>query len=482
MRRPAKRRGRPARVATELLVAAVVLACGMASGHAVPPPPANPSDGDLNAAGAQVDAGVGEVGTLINQVASAEQQLQQLDDAIAVRREAVNKALVDLQMARDAADAAAHTVTQCQADLTDAGTKVDTAHGNFDKYVAQVYMRPGSTSLVNYMAAPSPEIALNRAQVLTIASKNQRQVVDGLRHAQIDQANKTSAAKQAQQAADAAAAAADAKKTEAQNAVTTAQADFNQQNSIRNGLVSQRDSAQQRLDAARANVAGLQSQRDAFLAWDQQRKTEEAAAQAAAHAAAVAAAARVAADRAAADRANQVGQSHRPHKVQDSSPPPRRPTQPNRPDTSTTRPSGSRSELVETVVDRAMSQLGVVYAWGGGDEDGPTLGIRDGGTADSYGDYNKTGFDCSGLMIYAFAGVGVSLPHYSGYQYTMGTRVPVGDRARGDMLFWGPGGSQHVALYIGNNKMIEAPQSGEVVKVSTVREDGIMPYAVRIIS
>ncbi|WP_407671638.1 NlpC/P60 family protein [Nocardia aurantiaca] len=471
MRRPVKRRGRSVRIATELLVALIVLALGMGSGHAVPPPPPNPSDSDLNAAGAQVDAGVGEVGALINQVAVAEQQLQQLDDAVATRREAVNKALVDLQMARDAADAAARMVAQCQQDLTEAGAKVGTAHQDFDKYVAQVYMRPGSTSLVNYLAAPSPEIALNRAQVLTIASKNQKQVVDGLRHAQVDQANKTSVAKQAQQAADAAAAAADTKKTEAQNAVTAAQAQFDQENSRRADLVGQRDSAQRRLDAARANVAGLQNQRDAYIAWDQQRKAEEAAARAAA----VAAAARVAADRAAADRANQVGQGHRPHVVQDTSPPPKRSIQPSR-------PSGSRSQLVETVVDRAMSQLGVDYAWGGGDEDGPTLGIRDGGTADSYGDYAKTGFDCSGLMIYAFAGIGVSLPHYSGYQYTMGTRVPVAERARGDMLFWGPGGSQHVALYIGNNKMVEAPQSGEVVRVSAVREDGIMPYAVRIIT
>ncbi|MTL14128.1 NlpC/P60 family protein [Nocardia seriolae] len=471
MRQPAKVRGRSVRVATELLVALIVLALGMASGHAVPPPPPNPSDNDLNAAGAQVDASVGEVGALINQVAVAEQQLQQLDDAVAARREAVNKALVDLQIARDAADAAAHAVTVCQQDLTDAGTKVDTAHRDFDKYVSQVYMRPGSTSLVSYLAAPSPEDALNRAQVLTIASKNQQVVVAGLRRAQVDQANKTSAAKLAQQAADAAAADAAAKKTQAQNAVTAAQAELDQQNVRRNGLVSQRDSAQQRLDAARANVAGLQGQRDAFVAWDQQRKAEEAAARAAA----VAAAARVAADRASADRANQVGQGHRPHVVQDTAPPPRRSMQPSR-------PNGSGPQLVETVIDRAMSQIGVEYAWGGGDEDGPTLGIRDGGTADRYGDYNKTGFDCSGLMIYAFAGVGVSLPHYSGYQYTMGTRVPISDRARGDMLFWGPGGSQHVALYLGNNKMVEAPQSGEVVRVASVREDGIMPYAIRIIS
>ncbi|WTL36479.1 NlpC/P60 family protein [Nocardia sp. NBC_01503] len=448
----------------------IVVAVGMTTGHATPPPPPNPSDSEIAQAGADVDATVGEVGALINQVATAEQQLQLLDDAVAARREAVNKALVDLQIARDAADAAAQAVGNCQRELTDAGVQVGTAHRQFDKYVAQVYMRPGSTSLISYMAAPSPEIALARAQVLTIASRTQQQVVGGLRRAQVDQANKTSAAKQAQQVADAAAADAETKKTDAQHAVAAAQAEFDQQTVQRNTLMQQRDSAQQRLETARSQVAGLQSQRDTYLAWDDQRRKDEAAARAAA----VAAAARVNADRAASDLASLAASGHRPHTQLGDSPPPPRYT--------LTRPSGSRSALVETVVDRAMSQLGVEYAWGGGDEDGATLGIRDGGTADSYGDYNKTGFDCSGLMIYAFAGVGVSLPHYSGYQYTMGSRVPVADRERGDMLFWGPGGSQHVALYVGNGKMVEAPQSGEVVRVSAVREDGIMPYAVRIIS
>ncbi|SUD49348.1 Peptidoglycan endopeptidase RipA precursor [Nocardia otitidiscaviarum] len=471
MRLPARWRGRPVRVAAGLLVVATVFAVGVSTGHAVPPPPPNPSDSEIADAGAQVDAGVGEVGALINQVASIEQQLRHLDDAVAARREAVNKALVDLQQARAVADAAAAAVATSKQELSEAGTRVDAAHREFNKFVAQIYMRPGSTSLVTYLSAPDPETALARAQVLTIASKNQRQVVDGLRRAQVDQANKNAEARRAQQIADAAAADAERKKVEAENAVAAAQAELNQQTAVRNGLVTQRDSAQQRLDDARARVEGLQSQRDAFLAWDQQRRAEEAAVRAAA----AAAAARVAADRAAAERAAGAATTHRPHTQLGDSPPPQRSgTLPGI-------PSGSRAELIETVVDRAMSQIGVDYAWGGGNENGPTLGIRDGGVADSYGDYNKVGFDCSGLMIYAFAGVGVSLPHYSGYQYNMGTRVNVSDRERGDMLFWGPGGSQHVALYLGGGKMVEAPQSGDVVRVSPVREEGIMPYAVRIV-
>ena len=139
--------------------------------------------------------------------------------------------------------------------------------------------------------------------------------------------------------------------------------------------------------------------------------------------------------------------------------------------------SGTAEEKIERVIKRAESQLGLPYAWGGGNYHGPTKGIRDGGVADAHGDYNKVGFDCSGLMMYAFYGVGIELQHYSGYQYTAGKQVPSSQAKRGDMLFW-PG---HVALYLGDGKMIEAPQSGDVVKVSDVRWGGMQPMAVRMI-
>ncbi|MEV0338998.1 NlpC/P60 family protein [Nocardia sp. NPDC050713] len=464
-------RSRGLSVALGLLVSvAVVLTAGPTT--AVPPAPPNPSDGEIAAAGARVDAGVTEVGALINQVGTVNQQLQELDDAVARKREEVNKALVDLQSARDAADAAAATVAQTREDLSVAGTKVAQARRNFDEFATQAYTRPSSGSMVTYLAASSPGGAIDRSQVLGLVTKNQQQVLDALRRAQIEQGNRNSTARQAKSEADAAAAMAEQKKNDAEHAVAAAKTELDQQTVRRDTLLRERDAAQGRLDIARANVAGLQGQREAFLAWDERRRAEEAAIRAAA----AAAAERAAADQAARDRAAQAGDGRRPHTQLEDAPAPRQ---------STPRPSGPAargSQAVEIVVDRALSQLGVQYAWGGGDENGPTLGIRDGGVADSHGDYNKVGFDCSGLMIYAFAGIGVSLPHYSGYQYNAGTRVPVDERARGDMLFWGPSGSQHVALYLGNGQMVEAPQSGDVVKVSPVRESGIMPYAVRIVS
>ncbi|MGW0249746.1 NlpC/P60 family protein [Nocardia goodfellowii] len=457
-------------VALGLLICAVMLAAAGPS-RAVPPAPPNPSDGQIAEAGAQVEARVGEVGGLINEVAAADQQLHELDAAVAARREAVNKALVDLQIAREAADAAAARVLQTQSELSGAATEVEQARKNFDSFATQAYTRPGMDSMLSHLGAASPGDAIDRSQIVGLVTKNKQQMLTELRRAQIELGNKNSVARQAKAEADAAAAAAEQKQREAEQAVAAAKAELEQQTARRDQLLRDRAAAQARLEQARTNVAGLQGQREAFVAWDERRKAEEAAM----HRAAAEARARAGGDQQSRDRAAALADGHRPHaSLGDDGQPRRSKTRPSQ-------PSVRGSAAIEIVVDRALSQLGVIYAWGGGDENGPTLGIRDGGVADAHGDFEKVGFDCSGLMIYAFAGIGLSLPHYSGYQYTMGTRVSVEDRQRGDMLFWGPNGSEHVALYLGDGQMVEAPQSGDVVKVTSVREGGLMPYAVRLI-
>jgi peptidoglycan DL-endopeptidase RipA len=75
----------------------------------------------------------------------------------------------------------------------------------------------------------------------------------------------------------------------------------------------------------------------------------------------------------------------------------------------------------------------------------------------------------------------VYLPHYSGYQYNSGRKVPLAQMAPGDMIFWGPGGGTHVALYLGGGMMVEAPHSGAVVRISPVRYGGIMLYVTRML-
>lgn len=144
-------------------------------------------------------------------------------------------------------------------------------------------------------------------------------------------------------------------------------------------------------------------------------------------------------------------------------------------------PDSSREQKIEAVIARAESQIGTPYAWGGGTASGPSQGIRDGGTADAHGDYNKVGFDCSGLTLYAFSAAGLSLPHYTGYQYTMGEQIDPANMERGDLIFYGPQGNHHVAIYLGNGEMLEAPQSGQTVTKTPVRWSGMSPHAVRLL-
>jgi cell wall-associated NlpC family hydrolase len=130
-------------------------------------------------------------------------------------------------------------------------------------------------------------------------------------------------------------------------------------------------------------------------------------------------------------------------------------------------------QAIEYVIRRGASQMGVPYSWGGGMPNGPSAGVDE--------DAGKIGYDCSGFTRYAFAGVGVLIPKYSGDQYNTGRKVPLSQAKRGDLLFYGPGGTQHVALYLGGGRMLEASSAAGHVTVSPVRNPGLQPYAARII-
>jgi cell wall-associated NlpC family hydrolase len=95
-----------------------------------------------------------------------------------------------------------------------------------------------------------------------------------------------------------------------------------------------------------------------------------------------------------------------------------------------------------------------------------------------YGAANPSvGFDCSGLVMYCYAQLGISLAHYSGYQQNEGTPVSMAALIPGDLVFEGYPVSYHVALYAGGGQVIEAPHTGDVVKYSSVSR---FQYAVRI--
>jgi peptidoglycan DL-endopeptidase CwlO len=101
------------------------------------------------------------------------------------------------------------------------------------------------------------------------------------------------------------------------------------------------------------------------------------------------------------------------------------------------------------VVGIAMRYLGTPYVWGGA---------------------SPGGFDCSGLVAYVYAQVGVSLPHYTGAQWNVGVPVSRGDLQPGDLVFFD--GLGHVGIYIGGGQFIHAPHTGDVVKISSLSESG----------
>jgi peptidoglycan DL-endopeptidase RipA len=417
--------------------AALVLTLGAGTAVAAPPPPPNPSDDQIAGSKAHANAQATTVGRLTNQVARAEAQLISLQDDVELKMEDANKALVDLQTAQAEARRAKSDATAARAAANSAAATITDRRKDLDEFAAGSY-KQGSTigSISAYIGAKSPEDLLARAELLNAVSDSQLDALDSLEVARTDKANKDSAARAALALAKRRAAQASAAKVAADAATAAAQQAQRDGVAAARRVQARKATAESQLVAAQADVTGLENQRQRYDDWLAAKRREDA--QNAQH---------------AAGGGGGGGSVAVPAR-------------------------GS----ARAVINRALSQLGVPYAWGGGNAYGPTLGIHDGGIADLFGDYNKVGFDCSGLMVYAFAAAGYRLPHYSGYQATAGPRVPLSQKAPGDLLFWGDGGRiHHVALYIGNEQMIEAPYSGSHVRIAPVRYGGIVPYATRLL-
>ncbi|QFZ21858.1 NlpC/P60 family protein [Saccharothrix syringae] len=425
-------------------VVALSAVVGLAGTAVAVPPPADPGDAAIDAGRREADAKAARVGELTGALTEAEARLQGLADDVAFKMELANKARVDLEAARAEADRARGRAHAAQLEAEAAGRAVDDARHRLDEFAAASF-RQGSTigSLSAYLGASSPADLMARAQLLEAVGDSSLDALDDVERTRAEKANKDAAARGALAVADEKRAAADRAGREADEAQAAAVRAQQEQAAAARAIQEDRTRVEGELDRALAAVEDLEGQRARYEQWLADKRREEEAAQQAALLAAQQAAAR-----------------------------PPAPAPPA---------AGPVGDRVEAVIARAMRQLGVRYSWGGGNYDGPTVGIRDWGVGDSYGDYYTVGFDCSGLMMYAFAGVGVYLPHYSGYQYNAGRKVPLSQARRGDMLFWGPGGGTHVALYLGDGMMIEAPYSGSQVRVAPVRYGGIMPYATRLL-
>jgi cell wall-associated NlpC family hydrolase len=99
----------------------------------------------------------------------------------------------------------------------------------------------------------------------------------------------------------------------------------------------------------------------------------------------------------------------------------------------------------------AKRYLGIPYVWGGSTPTG--------------------GFDCSGLVMYVYKQLGITLDHYAAWQYLEGKRIAPDDLEPGDLVFWEPkaDGPGHVGIYVGDGKMINAPHTGDVVRIVSIQ-------------
>jgi len=429
------------------LVSAVCLVMS-GTATAVPPPPPNPSDSEIEQGRETVQGKADEVGDLVNRLASAEAELTDLKDQVARKLEHAKKAMVDLRRARKEAQQAKKEAADTEDAVESASERVRRAQEKLDEFVAGSYQqgsRIGSVSA--YLGSEDATELLERAQLLESLAGSGIDALENMQQAQTVKANKESAAREALREAKQKRSAAEQAKQDAEAAKQAAIEAREQQADRIEDLEDKKASIEDELATAREHVGSLEAQREEYEDWQERKRAEERSRRTAA--------------RADNGSSGSGGGTNGTSGVQ----------------TATVQSDGS---AVEQVISRAKSALGVQYAWGGGNAQGPTLGIRDGGVADAHGDWKKVGFDCSGLMTYAFAPV-EKIPSYSGYQYSSGQRVPVSQKQRGDMLFWGPGGSTHVALYLGNGMMLEAPYSGGHVRIAPVRQAGIAPYAVRLV-
>jgi peptidoglycan DL-endopeptidase RipA len=433
--------------------------------------------------------GSADIAGLVAEVAEANQRLHDLGAAIQAKQEGVNKAIVDVQTARDAAAAAQHEVDASRQAVTDANAAVAAAQQRFDRFAAGTYVNgPPGSSLIG----GSPEDVIANASAGHALALSFQQALTELQRARTDLTNKESTARAAQWKADQAAAGAQGSLDTAVAALTEAQKNFGAQQAEVDRLAALCDAARSRLNAARVSqhsattpaqpAPPTRASGDRWdpgpnptapppadtLEWDTTLpmvpsanvadpvKIVNSVLQISSTSA------RVTAELgrkflaglginlgggapAAADPGITNGRIPRVYGQQAS----------------------------EYVIRRAMSQIGVPYSWGGGNANGPSRGIDQGA--------NTVGFDCSGLILYAFAGVGIKLPHYSGSQYNAGRKIPSSQMRRGDLIFYGPNASQHEALYLGNGMMLEAPYTGSQVKVSPVRSSGMTPYVTRLI-
>ncbi len=400
-------RSTPARA---LRTAGTAVAIGIASALAIGLTPsvatAAPSNSQIAAAQAAADALTNQIGALSNQLQGAQAAVDAAHSRSALALDDFQSKQAAYEQAQQQADAAAAASAQATADLGVART-------DLIAFARRSYMQgstyPGAQAL---LTSATPGEMIERAALLEAAGGHRSDVVGRVTVLQ-QQATATEAV------------------------ARTTLTDAGTLKEEANSALAVATDAEITARAQAADLNTQQSQLQTQLATAQQQLT------------------------------TMIGQKAAADRVAAVAPPAPKPTPPPAPAPSgDTTPAGAgSSSAAQTAIAAAKRYLGTPYAWGGGGTRGPGPGLDP--------DEGVIGFDCSGLTQYAYGQAGISIPRNSRAQYASLPKVSSDDLQPGDLVFWGsdgsdPGSIEHVAIYLGGNQVIQAPESGDVVKVSNM--------------
>lgn len=469
----------------------VSLVCALSPAVAAPKPPPNPSDSQLSAAASAKASLATTVGRLSGQIVQAQMALQSLNAQAELQEQKYAYAVSKLNDAKDSA-------VRAQADVHNAQQDVEDARQNLTSFVRSTYMSPSSgSSTVGLLTATDPDALLQSGDYQHYVSAHNLTAMGALDRATVAKSNADAKAKSS----------VELQRTltdEAAQAQRAAQAAYANQQAQTQQLRSQQASYQKELLAAQTQLATLNGQRATFLAYQREQAriaAEKARQLALARARAAAAQARALAEQRAAQAAAEAEAARERAREAASNSGGNDSNSGNGGGGNSGNGGGSSSggsdsgggnlggdgggsaplpapgsmggwtaAKGQAAAQRALGQLGTPYSWAGGNYDGPTYGVDSPGT-DGWNDSTVLGFDCSGLTMYGWAPQGLYLPHYAASQYVVaGSYHPQpGQFLPGDLLFWSDGGQaaiHHVAMYIGGGNVVQAPNSGDVVKVT----------------
>ncbi len=309
--------------------------------------------------------------------------------------------------------------------VADAKARMDEAKAQASSYIVSAYMSAGSD--VAGLGVGDPNSAVNEKVLLETLHGDREQVADGLRAAQMDLDDRTAELE------------ASSKSLEDRKA---------EQASVKSELESSVSAQKDLLDGANAELKQA-------IAAEQERQAQEAAAKAAAEAQARQAAAAAAAQTTTTAR-TAAGRTAAAPAAAPAAPKTSKPAAPAPAPSLPVAPVGSGAGAA---IAAAQSVMGTPYKWAGASP--------------------STGFDCSGLTMWAWARAGKSLPHSSSAQYAATQRISLDQLQPGDLVFFNNPIS-HVGLYIGGGQMIHSPHTGDVVKVAPISRMGSVVRAGRV--